>query len=768
MEKISALLCEQSYRKQNAQLNVEGYALDNTFSKDNAVVYVDNKKKIVIMAIRGTQLTNKEDIHADISIIKGNFATSKRFKDLNKLFSEVKSKYSTYKIDLTGHSLGAKACIELLNQHTDSINKIYLFNAGASISDLVNGLFMKLFAKLGLSHAKKMKQKTVIYHIIGDPISFFARFHAAEHHNINPTQVNTHSLDNFTNLDDALKAAGNKPIDDVVKDTDSSIEGGKLKKPKKQRKPRKSNAEKTVKVEERPSQFDSVIAMRTPVKQRVFKQKRITLTDISPNKDIKSSQPSTLTGELKYLNGVLVSTGKSRKKYQLHQQDMYDANKAINDTISKGYKQYLQFMVNPTLLQSQIETRSSQATLQYLQGFKPIPEGLMPIHNTTLLQSMYNICKDKAFDVMEVSPYGEFTAYLSQYQINNDYRRKKHLLCSFANVRHLINEISSSDVQNFGMPAMNNIVPKSDFIYANLANFDNRLDITVLFKLIKTIGKKNTVLYVLSCESMGDNIRGFWQYIGYDLFKSMFSNYYDRDDNRLQELYQSIVGSRQNVNVNVNVQQPQQQAHEPLHEPINPKEEEPQIIHEDVSPLPPPLPPIEEASKKQVYYKWINESNDVKYVYITAKLFHRAAELQTGTNDDIVYPSIFKYDKTYITKLKQIKKVQFSSMKAVYAMNASEFEDTIKPKAMDNKKPAKYIEFVSPDDPNARPIDISNVLIPEVEKNALMSTGSSLVGSSLVGSGLNEDLVMFNTRHNIKSIQFVGKSHYDFLYQLQI
>lgn len=83
---------------------VDGWQKDVHLSgPDHSVYHKEGKAKI---AYRGTKLSNKKDLQADVLIGLGLQDKSNRFKRAVRTADQVSAKYGKHNVSLTGHSLG--------------------------------------------------------------------------------------------------------------------------------------------------------------------------------------------------------------------------------------------------------------------------------------------------------------------------------------------------------------------------------------------------------------------------------------------------------------------------------------------------------------------------------------------------------------------------------------------------------------------------------------------------------------------------------------
>ena len=197
-----AKIAEAAYSPE-PPLTIGDYHLLPYRSTNRIKVYSNNARELVF-SIRGTQITDVNDIIADLHVFNNNLTSS-------QMFSEVKAHLETFlaekilrDIVIVGHSLGGSLAIELLNTFPDQIKAVYVFNPGYGYKKLIAEMKDKLSCLANDSSRKCIELKTVqkklhIYITGSDPISTLARFNRNVH-NIKPTSGNVHSISNFTNI----------------------------------------------------------------------------------------------------------------------------------------------------------------------------------------------------------------------------------------------------------------------------------------------------------------------------------------------------------------------------------------------------------------------------------------------------------------------------------------------------------------------------------------------------------------------------------------
>lgn len=161
---LCALCCRESYKTPESRARIIDlhYQYDNQLSNDRIAVYVHNfLTGQVIIAIRGTRLTDLRDIQADIDIIfaeeRNNTLIQEIISQVNQVLIAINNKYDIQDdtVWITGHSLGGLiACYVCENLQSECIT----FNIGISPSQLSN---KKVFEN----------PRIISYVMTGDPIS---------------------------------------------------------------------------------------------------------------------------------------------------------------------------------------------------------------------------------------------------------------------------------------------------------------------------------------------------------------------------------------------------------------------------------------------------------------------------------------------------------------------------------------------------------------------------------------------------------------------
>ena len=115
---LVANLVNEGYKKERYREDIDNYKYKFKESSANKLVYINDTNKTIIFIAKGTDAFNKnyklyDDLITNISIVLGNFATSKRFLGFIKFYDKLKLKYPDYKIITAGHSLGGTVALFL-------------------------------------------------------------------------------------------------------------------------------------------------------------------------------------------------------------------------------------------------------------------------------------------------------------------------------------------------------------------------------------------------------------------------------------------------------------------------------------------------------------------------------------------------------------------------------------------------------------------------------------------------------------------------------
>jgi hypothetical protein len=138
----------------------EGFKKIKELSDRRSKVYEDNDNNVFI-AYRGTQISNRGDLLADLHIATNTQGLSSRFNEGNEKFKKTKTTLGNDKnYYLTGHSLGGSIS-SWVGRNNDNISGVYSFNGGS------NGYYdykESLLDLTGVSRRKKRYKDLQLHH----------------------------------------------------------------------------------------------------------------------------------------------------------------------------------------------------------------------------------------------------------------------------------------------------------------------------------------------------------------------------------------------------------------------------------------------------------------------------------------------------------------------------------------------------------------------------------------------------------------------------
>jgi hypothetical protein len=196
-----SIFSKASYQQNNAPNELLGFK-KLPLPSANSVVYINPQSRTIIMAIRGTNPKNFSDLGADALILVNQLSNGNRYQALEKRLHDLHRQYGkSYKIILTGHSLGGALARELLINNTSKIHQIHIYNSGTAPSQVLGNITHSLFAMFGVKKYKELRRKTHVYRIRFDPISFLSFTQPGKHHT-EMGSLNAHAMDNFLDKKD--------------------------------------------------------------------------------------------------------------------------------------------------------------------------------------------------------------------------------------------------------------------------------------------------------------------------------------------------------------------------------------------------------------------------------------------------------------------------------------------------------------------------------------------------------------------------------------
>ena len=168
----------------------QGWQYDSELSSVNHAVWYNVNTRQTVTSFRGTK--ELDDIPTDLAIAFGLEGLTKRAKQSNKQFENVKNKYTGFQHNLSGHSLGATINKYVYHKNRDDIANVYNYNEGSSFAHLRKSILGRI-----IGHPKE--DKIFTFHIDKEPISMNSFADYTQHLNLKPKKDkgNPHSLQQF-------------------------------------------------------------------------------------------------------------------------------------------------------------------------------------------------------------------------------------------------------------------------------------------------------------------------------------------------------------------------------------------------------------------------------------------------------------------------------------------------------------------------------------------------------------------------------------------
>lgn len=171
------------------------YRKDLELSTSNHSVYHNTKTNKAVIAYRGTDPNNRDDLATDALLAMGVAGSSARFKGAVEVAKRAQRKYGANNVELTGHSLGGTQAVHVSQQLG---LKATAFNPGASLMRAVNGS-SNVSGLLGMLSPKSApsRSRATVVHTGVDPISMGYAFGTEKKVYVRPNKSNVHGIENF-------------------------------------------------------------------------------------------------------------------------------------------------------------------------------------------------------------------------------------------------------------------------------------------------------------------------------------------------------------------------------------------------------------------------------------------------------------------------------------------------------------------------------------------------------------------------------------------
>jgi predicted esterase YcpF (UPF0227 family) len=169
---------------------LDGFVIDAQLSGTKNQVFYNRQTGEVVLAYKGTNLRNTEDLWDDYHILHPLLDESKtdRFKRADELYQQVLEKYgSDVTIKSVGHSLGGEVALAVGEKHD---LETHAYNPGLSANQALT------------QRSETNNHKTYIYRTANDPVSFGSYINQNKNREIVSVEqkhmFDSHSISNFT------------------------------------------------------------------------------------------------------------------------------------------------------------------------------------------------------------------------------------------------------------------------------------------------------------------------------------------------------------------------------------------------------------------------------------------------------------------------------------------------------------------------------------------------------------------------------------------
>jgi alpha-beta hydrolase superfamily lysophospholipase len=182
------------------------------FSNDRVKVYAGRNPGLggdeVVFSIRGTKITDANDLVADVGVFHNKLKEDKTYQEVKHQLRRILAAKGI-RVVVVGHSLGGSMAIELLTdpEFINQIEAVYAFNPGVGYKRFIADMKNKLLCRgLGLKFLRRCKEleiirkKLKVFTTGRDPISLLSYASPGRITTVKPNSINTHGISNFTKL----------------------------------------------------------------------------------------------------------------------------------------------------------------------------------------------------------------------------------------------------------------------------------------------------------------------------------------------------------------------------------------------------------------------------------------------------------------------------------------------------------------------------------------------------------------------------------------
>lgn len=167
-------------RKVDLNTNIlKNYHMIDDLTTSKYTTYLNKKNKTIIFAVRGTDLTRlyeNNDLYTDALLVFGKENKRPCYKCAYNNLRKILKRYPNYRVIITGHSLGGRLAINLLDSKLgDKIYQVHVFNSATAPVNLYNSA--SCYTETIADSKKKLcknREKLHIHQINEDPISILS------------------------------------------------------------------------------------------------------------------------------------------------------------------------------------------------------------------------------------------------------------------------------------------------------------------------------------------------------------------------------------------------------------------------------------------------------------------------------------------------------------------------------------------------------------------------------------------------------------------